>query len=162
MVLETAMLVASVVELALAAYGVTVNSLSDDAKIKLNSTATSIAKAIAKNSTLLDQLQTAYDTKNADLANSLLRGAGFGPRIDALKVNSDKLNSDYSQDRSKINRSTAKLNSDYTKTQNAYNNTNTIFGSKNAKDVADDPSTKAHVSAAEDLQQNIKGGIING
>lgn len=159
--MDTAMLVLAILEMALATYGVAVNSESDAAKIGLTSTATTIAKAIANNSTLLDQLQTAYDTKNTDLANSLLRGAGFGPRVDALKANSEKLSNEYYQDRAKINKSSADLNADYTRTQNAYNNTNTIFGSKNAEKVANDAATQEHISAANDLQQNIKGGVIN-
>lgn len=141
-------------------YQVVLNELAPNTQAKVRSLVKQIQDKIAGNTSLLDKLSIAYQQKNSNLANALINGMGFGPRMNAITNSMKENDENYKNKVQEVNQSNAKLN----KISNELEYANQAAASSIHGAVKAD---KAVRNAQEDIKrtsvsQNINGGIQNG
>lgn len=141
-------------------YQAALSELAPNTQAKVRELAKKIQEKIANNTTLIDKLNLAYNQKNSNLANALITGMGFGPRMNAISKSINENDANYRNKVQEINKSNAKLNQisnelDYANQAAASSIHGAIKADKAVRNAEEDIK---HAS----VTQNINGGIQNG
>lgn len=113
------------------------------------SLARDIATRINKNNALKEKLTNAYNSRNAELVNSTLRGMGFGPRAAALYKQRMELEDAYHKEYNDLSERNVNLSA----AQERANAAAMLAGSSHS-------GNKAAEQVVSGLEQNIKGGTV--
>lgn len=109
-----------------------------------------ILSRIAKNESLLSSITQAYNDKDSKLATSILQGAGFGGRHQALRKAQESSKDKYLNDTKRIAAANAQANADYNSMSSAVARAgNTKAGNKTAN------------AALTQIKQNINAGLYD-
>lgn len=119
-------------------------------KDKLNRLGKEVYTKMQSNQRQLDDLYNAYINKSSSIINSMMLGAGFGPRMASLQKALADNESNYKSKKQELNSNLAKNSNAYNQVQTEIVNAGTSFSAnQQAQKVADQ------------IEQNITGGLVD-
>lgn len=160
-------MIEAIVSLALGIGTITYQELATKYGTKLARTITQTANQlnslIAKNNTLANQLQDAYNSKNNALMNALLSSAGFGNIKVEISKKMKEAKELYDKNVKALNENTAELSNEQSRLSSGMSSLNTIAGNiagENAiKDTNMQNITNKQGSVADSVNTAIQGGL---
>lgn len=129
---------------------------------KISKYVAQLASDISKNTDLVNKLTEAYNNKNSKLANALFQSSGYGNRVNSIRREMARLESNYNKNRKILADEGRDLQNKYSQISelNYKNDMISNFRKPGVKEPGE-YKTKANIMGSDSPNQTVNGGLTS-